>query len=79
MLLTKHVPDLELSIRDVSVGCVWEQQRARELLLALGFSQTTTLVSFRWTPTNRSVLLKWTTKIGQKNLKVDTHKWVRIF
>ena len=51
--VTKHAPEVQLKVSDLSVRPLWMNMKLKQLLIAMGFHQIGLLLNFNRTPENR--------------------------
>ncbi|XP_059149912.1 tetratricopeptide repeat protein 28-like [Physella acuta] len=57
MSITKHAPEIQLKVTDLSVHPLWHNTKTRALLSAIGFHQVGLLLSFNMVPVNKQILV----------------------
>ncbi|XP_052220078.1 tetratricopeptide repeat protein 28-like [Dreissena polymorpha] len=55
--VTKHAPEIQLKVSDLSVRPLWTNLSLKNLLLAVGFHQIGMLLNFNRTPENRQLMM----------------------
>ncbi|GFN95683.1 tetratricopeptide repeat protein 28 [Plakobranchus ocellatus] len=70
MSITKHAPEIQLKVTDLSVHPLWHHTKTQDLLKTTGFHQVGLLLTFNMTSTYRQLL----TSMLQLLLSVSCHK-----
>ncbi|KAL3871452.1 hypothetical protein ACJMK2_039449 [Sinanodonta woodiana] len=68
--LTKHAPEIQLKVTDLSVRPLWANIKIKKVLTSIGFHQIGLLLNFNRTPVNRQLL----TDLLQLLLAVSEYK-----
>ena len=51
--VTKHAPDIQLKVSDLSVRPLWSNLGLKHLLVAVGYHQIGSILNFNRTPDNK--------------------------
>ncbi|XP_048245138.1 tetratricopeptide repeat protein 28-like [Haliotis rufescens] len=70
MSITRHAPELQLKVTDLSVRPLWQNTKVKKLLMSAGFHQIGLLLNFNKVPVNGQLL----TSLLQLLLAVSCHK-----
>ncbi|XP_067661035.1 tetratricopeptide repeat protein 28-like [Haliotis asinina] len=68
--ITRHAPELQLKVTDLSVRPLWQNTKVKKLLTSAGFHQIGLLLNFNKVPANKQLL----TSLLQLLLAVSCHK-----
>ncbi|XP_071154491.1 tetratricopeptide repeat protein 28-like isoform X2 [Mytilus edulis] len=70
LAITKHAPEIQLKVSDLSVRPLWQNVKARKVLMNSGFHQIGMILNFNRTPLYRRLM----TSVLQFFLAVSAHK-----
>jgi hypothetical protein len=58
LAITKHAPEIQLKVSDLSVRPLWQNVKARKVLMTSGYHQIGMILNFNRTPLYRLVMSK---------------------